>query len=152
MRGKIDLGAHKLANVYRAPASRSRWRFPRREKCPDEVYRQLWNLVAGGVRDTFANHPEYLTERGRMAAERSICKRVTGTLYGYATQVAGGRSVQRLPGLTDAAAERTGVLARWPSSTTWFVRAVSWMARSFRRHLGRCFGVPARNSSGDHNG
>lgn len=104
-RGKIDLGTHKLAGLYRAPAGRERWKRARREKCPDEVYRQLWKLVGGAVRDTFACHPEYLTPAGRTAAERSIVKRVTGSLHGYATQVARGRSA----GLVDAPADAAAI-------------------------------------------
>lgn len=104
MRGKLDLGTHKLANVYRAPASRERWKRARMEKRPDEIYVQLWKLVGGAVRDTFASHPEYLSEAGRRAAERSITKRVTGTLHGYATQVARGRSAGLVDAPADAAA------------------------------------------------
>lgn len=74
------------------------------EKRPDEIYVQLWKLVGGAVRDTFASHPEYLTEAGRRAAERSIVKRVTGTLHGYATQVARGRSAGMPDVACDAAA------------------------------------------------
>lgn len=91
-RGKIDLSWHKLSNVFRAPAQRSRWKRTRMEKCPDAVYRQLWRLIDGAVRDSFANHPEYLTEKGRRSAANSITKRVVGTIHGYATQVARGRS------------------------------------------------------------
>lgn len=103
-RGRIDLGNHKLAGLFRAPAERRPWKRARREKCPDGTYRQIWKLTAGAVRDTFACHPEYLTEAGRQAAERSIVKRVTGTLHGYATQLAGGRSTGSADALGDVAA------------------------------------------------
>lgn len=107
MRGKIDLTGHKLAGLYRAPAMKSRWRRQRLPKCPDQAYRQLWRVVDGAVRDTFANHPEYLTDKGRRDAQLSIVKRVAGSLHGYAAQVARGRSeaVGSLP--TETAAKRT---------------------------------------------
>jgi hypothetical protein len=92
MRGKIDLGQHKLANVFRAPAAGSRWRRTKLQKCPDATYQQLWRLTDGAVRDAFANHPEYLTDKGRHSATQSVVKRVVGTIHGYATQVARGRS------------------------------------------------------------
>lgn len=79
------------------------------EKTPDATYRQLWRLVDGAVRDTFANHPEYLTQAGNRSARHSIIKRVVGTLHGYATQVARGRSVPCEDALVVAAAMWTGI-------------------------------------------
>lgn len=127
MRGKIDLGQHKLANVYRAPADRSPWKRARWEKRPDDLYAQLWLLVRGGVRDTFAVHPEYLTQAGRQSAERSVTKRVTGTLYGYATQVARGRSMGAADAQLDVAADRAEAVPTRHSSRTWFVPITSWV-------------------------
>jgi hypothetical protein len=88
LRGRLDLANHKLAGLYRKPAKPT-YR-TRMEKCPDEVYYQLWHLADGAVRDCFACHPEYLTPAGKMSARRSLVKRITGTMYGYATQVAWG--------------------------------------------------------------
>lgn len=110
-RGLIDLGAHKLANVYRAPARKSRHRRARMEKTPDAVYAHLWRLVDGAVRDAFANHPEYLTKAGNRSAQSSVVKRVVGTLHGYATQVARGRSVAETPMPHSAACTRVEVAA-----------------------------------------
>lgn len=88
MRGHIDLKSHKLAGLYRAPARKvKRTAMP---KCPDAAYRQLWHLADGAVRDCFANHPDYLTAKGKHHARLSLVKRITGTMHGYATQVAKG--------------------------------------------------------------
>lgn len=126
-RGKLDLGTHKLAGLYRPQAQRNRWR-PRREKCPDEQYRLLWSLVSGAVRDTFANHPEYLTPAGERAAERSICKRVTGTLHGFAAQVARGRSVASGDTPANAAAVAVTSSPKVGGWTGWFTTARPWRA------------------------
>ena len=56
------------------------------------AYRQLWRIVDGAVRDTFEQHPEYLTPAGRRQAQRSVVKRVTGQVLGYAVQTAQARS------------------------------------------------------------
>lgn len=56
------------------------------------AYRQLWRIVDGAVADAFAHHPEYLTAAGRQSARRSINKRVTGAVLGYAVEAAKGRS------------------------------------------------------------
>lgn len=134
MRGKLDLGTHKLANVYRAPASRERWKRARMEKRPDEIYVQLWKLVGGAVRDTFASHPEYLTEAGRRAAERSITKRVTGTLHGYATQVARGRSAGMPDVACDAAANGPNFLSTGSGQSDWaFSRLIRWARLAMAR-------------------
>lgn len=107
-RGQIDLTDHKFAGLYRPPAQRSRWKRKRPEKLPDEIYRQIWRLVDGAVRDAFANHPEYLTSSGRASAQRSITKRVTGALHGYATQVARGRSGKEEGTSSGTAANQSG--------------------------------------------
>ncbi|WP_119167095.1 globin family protein [Algihabitans albus] len=70
-------------------------RRPRRCRPPEgqtAAYRQLWRIVDGAVRATFEAHPEYLTPAGRARARRSIVKRVTGQLLGYAVQTAQARS------------------------------------------------------------
>lgn len=132
MRGKLDLGTHKLAGVFRAPAARECWKRARMEKRPDEIYRQIWKLTAGAVRDTFASHPEYLTEAGRRAAERSITKRVTGTLYGYAMQVARGRSAGAADAPPDAAANGPNSLSTGNGQADSLCsRLIRW-AREFR--------------------
>lgn len=135
-RGRIELGNHKLAGVFRAPAARERWKRARREKCPDENYRQLWQLVGGAVRDTFASHPEYLTEAGRRAAERSIVKRVTGTLHGYATQVARGRSAGLVDAPADAAAKGPSSFVTGNGQTDWPLRGWPGLVRLYRRAWG----------------
>jgi hypothetical protein len=43
-------------------------------------YSRMWRLVDGVVRDTFATHPEYLTEMGRHSARISLTKRLVGVL------------------------------------------------------------------------
>lgn len=136
MRGKLDLGTHKLANVYRAPASRERWKRARMEKRPDEIYVQLWKLVGGAVRDTFASHPEYLTEAGRRAAERSITKRVTGTLHDYATQVARGRSAGMPDVVCDAAANGPNSFVTGNGQTGWLSSLGQLLARVLSARLG----------------
>lgn len=133
MRGRLDLGTHKLAGVFRAPASRERWKRARMEKRPDEIYVQLWKLVGGAVRDTFATHPEYLTEAGRRAAERSITKRVTGTLHGYATQVARGRSAGLVDAPADAAANGPNFLSTGSGQASWFSLAALWARLAMAR-------------------
>jgi hypothetical protein len=143
MRGKIDLGQHKLANVYRPPARKSRGHYKRSrmEKMPGgnkAIYRALWFMVDGAVRDAFANHPEYLTEAGRRSAANSITKRVTGTLMGYATQVARGRSMQAVDAPPDAAASVTeGVVSRhgrWMRVVC--LGIASWVSRCSTRTRG----------------
>ena len=132
MRGKIDLGQHKLANLYRPPARKSRgyYKRSRMEKMPGgnkAIYRALWFIVDGAVRDAFANHPEYLTAAGRQSATNSITKRVTGSLMGFATQVARGRSMQAVDAPSDAAAIKTDHVVsrggRWMRFRVWFA---SW--------------------------
>lgn len=139
MRGRLELGNHKLAGLFRAPAERNRWKHARREKCPDETYRQTWRLVAGAVRDTFANHPEYLTPAGRNAAERSITKRVTGTLHGYAAQVARGRSAGLVEAPADAAAGGPNVCTTGQGQTGCSVRG-----NLLARVLARAWGASAQ--------
>jgi hypothetical protein len=110
MRGTIDLSAHKLANVYRAPAKRERWKAYKVPHPRDDIYRQLVRLVDGAVRDCFANHPEYLSKAGQRNARHSIIKRVAGTLWGYgnevsfASQEARGRSAEAKARTPSAAA------------------------------------------------
>lgn len=52
----------------------------------DEVYRALWRIVDLAVQDTFARHPDYLTEHGRQKAQQSINKRVVGGLVNALNQ------------------------------------------------------------------
>lgn len=147
MRGKLDLSWHPMAGLFRAPAARERWKRARREKCQDEVYRQLFALVRGAVRDTFATHPEYLTEAGRRAAERSICKRVTGTLHGYATQVARGRSMRAVDALPDVAADKADAGTTRRGMAGWLLPASQWFAT-----LGANLGLRALRSPEIHGG
>ena len=49
---------------------------------PHSDYWKLWRIVDGAVRDAFEKHPEYLTDKGRRDARRSIVKRATGALLG----------------------------------------------------------------------
>lgn len=143
MRGKIDLSGHKLAGLYHPPARRSGRK--RMEKCPDETYRQLWRLVDGAVRDAFANHPEYLTTRGKDAAARSITKRVTGTLHGYAVQTARGRSGKVGAIQPGTAADRTASASTAGSPWTWLVSGVtSWARSTIMRACGGAVGFRHR--------
>lgn len=155
VRGKIELGGHKLANVYRAPAGKSRYKRSRMEKKPggnSGIYRALWFMVDGAVRDAFANHPEYLTQAGRNSAANSITKRVTGTLMGYATQVARGRSVGKVDALSDAAAVVTdGVVSR---RSRWMrvvcLGIASWVSRCSTRTRGGPASAHPKFNGGDH--
>lgn len=150
MRGKLDLGTHKLANVFRPPAERQKWKRARMEKRPSVVYVWLWGMVAGAVRDTFACHPEYLTEAGRKAAERSITKRVTGTLYGYATQVAWGPSMGAQDAVRDLGAKKTAPAPTWRG---WFARFSLWarnVAAGRHPQPGRCRETSPKIRGGGH--
>lgn len=94
MRGSLDLSNHKLVGAFKPPAPRTYpTKIKLRARREDAVYRQIWRIADGAVRDALANHPEYLTVRGKQMARAAIVKRVSGSLYGYATQVAQGRSV-----------------------------------------------------------
>lgn len=149
MRGKIELGNHKLANLFRPPAERRKWKRARRPKSPDAQYRQIWNLTAGAVRDCFACHPEYLTQAGLMSAELSIVKRVTGTLHGYATQVAQGRSIGVPDAARDLAAKPAGVPTGEPGH--WLrtlMTGVAALVRSPKAHQRRGCHVPPEISRG----
>lgn len=89
-RGKLDLGNHKLAGLYRPQARVSKHRRKRMPKMPGGTkgaYFMIWRIVGGAVRDTFERHPDYLTAKGKDSAMLSITKRVTGALTGYASQV-----------------------------------------------------------------
>ena len=54
------------------------------------AYAQLWRVVEGAVADCFNMHPDYLTPKGakKSTAQRSLTKRVTGAVLGYAEQSA----------------------------------------------------------------
>lgn len=55
------------------------------------AYRQLWRVVDGAVTDAFAQHPDYLTDKGEQSARMSVVKRVTGAVHGYAKLSFAGR-------------------------------------------------------------
>lgn len=57
------------------------------------AYAELWGVVDGAVVDAFNNHPDYLTQKGRVSARNSVVKRVTGTVLSFAAQAARGRVV-----------------------------------------------------------
>lgn len=61
-------------------------------KLQSRAYRQLWRIVDGAVADALKHHEDYLTDKGKRSARRSITKRVTGAVLGYAEQSARGRS------------------------------------------------------------
>ena len=61
-------------------------------KLQSRAYRQLWRIVDGAVADALKHHEDYLTDKGKRSARRSITKRVTGAILGYAEQSARGRS------------------------------------------------------------
>lgn len=72
--------------------AKRRSRSVRAQKAPSREYLQLWKIIDGAVRDTFANHPEYLS--GRVAehiVRQSVVKRATGQLWGFAGKPARGR-------------------------------------------------------------
>lgn len=46
------------------------------------LYRQLWTIVDGAVRDTFLHHPEYIETRWKMNVRISLNKRIVGALNG----------------------------------------------------------------------
>jgi hypothetical protein len=52
------------------------------------AYDQLYRITSGAVRDAFRKHPDYLTPKGRRSATKSVVKRVTGTILGFAVQAA----------------------------------------------------------------
>lgn len=48
------------------------------------VFRQFWRLVDAGVRDAFANHPEYIANGvNEKTVRQSINKRVAGQFLNY---------------------------------------------------------------------
>lgn len=57
-------------------------------------HQQLARVVNGAVTDAFNAHPDYLTRKGHQSARRSIVKRVTGTVLGFAVQHAAKGGVQ----------------------------------------------------------
>lgn len=62
----------------------------------DAAYHQLWRIVDGAVRQTYAAHPDYFSEKGRRASARSsFVKRVTGSIMGYVEQSTQVRSGAR---------------------------------------------------------
>jgi hypothetical protein len=95
----------------------------RLSKRPSSAYGQLWRVVDGAVADALLQHPEYLTPAGRVACQRSITKRVTGAVFGYAEQSARGRSGARPAAVTAACVAHAhapasaclgqGLRARW---------------------------------------
>ena len=61
----------------------------RSQKVPDDTFAQIWKMVDGAVRDALAHHPEYLAVP-EARARRSIVKRVTGQVHGFAVKTAEG--------------------------------------------------------------
>ncbi len=128
MRGALDLTGHKLAGLYKPPARKTSRN--RSVHAGDAAYRQIWRIVDGAIRDTLENHPEYLTKAGSRAARNSLTKRVVGSLHGYATQVAKGRST--VSRQTVAAKGATGLFRSLRASRTLsLVR--EWLGVSQRR-------------------
>lgn len=112
MRGAINLAGHKLVGAFKPLTHRTYpTRIRRKDRAVSAEYRQLWRIVDGAVRDALASHPEYLTDHGKRNAREAIIKRVTGSLYGYATQVARGRSASLT---SDVAAEGVRGAVRTP--------------------------------------
>lgn len=136
MRGRIDLGAHKMANVFRPPAPKSWYKRNRSQKMPGGTkgtYFMLWRIVDGAVRHTLAVHPEYLTQKGRESAVNSIDKRVVGALMGYAAQVAWNRFVRGQDAAPDATVEKTtSPLGRGSRWTRMAAAIASWVRVSKR--------------------
>lgn len=69
--------------------------YPHPTRRNSAVYRALWNIVDGAVRDALKNHPEYLsgTVKERTVRE-SIDKRVVGALEGFIHESAKSRHVE----------------------------------------------------------
>lgn len=67
----------------------------KRTKAPKEetLYRRLWRIVDGAVADTFAHHPDYLTQKGRHgnAARISLNKRIVGVCKSFTEESVRGR-------------------------------------------------------------
>lgn len=136
-RGKIDLTKHPMAGKYRPPAKRAPRALPIK---PGPEYRKIWRIVDGAVRDTFANHPEYLTVKGRDGARKSLVKRITGAVVGHADQARGRSDVVGVVQPTPPAAAELKTAVR---------ENVGFMARSFtcaRRAFRLARGWDATNS------
>jgi hypothetical protein len=58
----------------------------------DPAKKQLWRLVDGAIMDCVKAHPDYFNPKLVKTARRSLTKRVTGQVHGFATQAAKGRS------------------------------------------------------------
>lgn len=57
----------------------------------NSLYRFVWRLVDGAVRDAFTHHPEYLASGAHEKDVRnSIAKRVTGAITGSLERSRGG--------------------------------------------------------------
>lgn len=51
----------------------------------DPVYAGFWRIIDGAVRDALSMHPEYIRPgQSERVVRRSIVKRVTGALMGFA--------------------------------------------------------------------
>ena len=57
------------------------------------VYRQVWRLVDGAIRETFAAHQDYLPNgKSEKRIRNSLSKRIVGKFMGYISQVPRGSS------------------------------------------------------------
>ena len=114
----------------------------------DRAYAQLWRVADGAVRDALRKHPDYLTPKGQRSARRSIVKRVTGTVLGFALQEAkrqrelavtddrSGKSNHQAVGAvghaTTPAAEAGAFFPQPIHSDLW--DAASWMPKRYVRY------------------
>lgn len=58
----------------------------------DLNYHRLWRIIDGAVADALNSHPDYFSHGRRYAIQQSIVKRVTGSVIGFASEQAKGRS------------------------------------------------------------
>lgn len=93
----------------------SRTRPPKRRysECPKShirAYSSLWDVVDGSVYDALFCHPDYVRQGRRMAAQRSITKRVVGAVLAFATQSFAAQAAKgrRLPSPDQAPSAVTG--------------------------------------------
>jgi hypothetical protein len=92
------------------------------------AYRALWRVVDGAVADAFNQHPDYLTEKGRRSARRSIVKRATGALYGFACEAASQHAKRRSAPDRAAAQHATGA-SQTPEAASRLFNLFGWARR-----------------------
>jgi hypothetical protein len=91
---RLTYWGRKMNLFEHAEMKSAQWEKPKFIKPPksSRAYRSMWKITWGALVDTFNNHPDYITAGREQAALRSVCKRVTGAVLGFAEQSAKGRS------------------------------------------------------------